>query len=57
MRKYIEGTTTKTGLEVTALVNEREYTKGKKLSNHLFKQIPISNHSELPAWNYTIGPN
>ena len=57
MKKYIEGTTTKTGLEVTALVNEREYTKGKKLSNRQFKEIPLSNHSELPAWNYTIGPN
>ncbi len=57
MRKYIEGTTTKTGLQVSALVNEREYTRGKKLSPRLFQQIPISNHSELPAWNYTIGPN
>ncbi len=26
-------------------------------SNRQFKQIPISTHSELPAWNYTIGPN
>ena len=57
MKKYIEGTTTKTGLEVTALVNERAYTKGKKLSNRQFKEIPLSNHSELPASNYTIGPN
>ena len=57
MKKYIEETTTKTGLEVTALVNERAYTKGKKLSNRQFKEIPLSNHSELPASNYTIGPN
>jgi hypothetical protein len=29
MSQYIEGTTTKTGLKVTALVNERQYEKGK----------------------------
>lgn len=57
MRQYIEGTTTKTGLTVTALVNERQYEKGKSVPDTLFKQIPISNHSELPAWNYTITPN
>ncbi|MDA2930440.1 ISAzo13 family transposase, partial [Acidobacteria bacterium AH-259-O06] len=57
MIQYIQGTTTKTGLKVTALLNERKYAKGKKLPDRLFKEIPISNHSELPAWNYTIGPN
>ncbi len=57
MIKYIEGTTTKTGLQVRALLNEREYTKGKNLPDRLFEEIPISRRSELPAWNYTIGPN
>jgi hypothetical protein len=57
MITYIQGTTTKTGLQVTALFNERKYAKGKKISDHLFKEIPLSNHSELPAWNYKICPN
>jgi hypothetical protein len=57
MIAYIQGTTTKTGLKVTALVNERKYAKGKTVPDHLFKKIPLSNHSELPAWNYTIRPN
>jgi Rhodopirellula transposase DDE domain len=57
MIRYIQSTTTKTGLKVTALVNEREYAKGKKVPDHLFKEIRLSNHSELPAWNYTIRPN
>jgi hypothetical protein len=57
MITYIQGTTTKTGLQVTALLNERKYAKGKKVPDHLFKEIPLSNHSELPAWNYTICPN
>ena len=57
MTKYIQGTTTEPGLKVTALVNERTYAKGKKIPDDLFNQIPISNHSELPAWNYTIPPD
>jgi len=57
MIAYIQGTTTKSGVQVTALVNEHKYTKGKTVPNHLFKEIPLSNYSELPAWNYTIRPN
>jgi len=57
MSQYIEGTKTKTGLKVTALRNDRQYEKGKTVPDHLFKEIPLSNHSELPAWNYTISPN
>ncbi len=56
MTNYIQATTTKTGLTVTALVNERTYAIGKKIPDDLFNQIPISNYSELPAWNYTIPP-
>jgi hypothetical protein len=54
MMKYIQGTTTKTGLQVSALLNNREYAKGKTVPAHQFKAIPLSNHAELPAWNYTI---
>jgi hypothetical protein len=57
MMNYIEGTTTKIGLTVKAFLNEREYAKGKRVSDDLFKTIPLSRHSELPAWNYTIHPN
>src|SRR6266446_3844936 len=57
MMSYIESTTTKTGLKVKALLNKREYAKGKAVPDHLFKTIPLSNHSQLPEWNYTIRPN
>jgi hypothetical protein len=57
MINYIQSTTTQTGLTVTAFVNERTYATGKKIPDHLFKQIPLLGHSELPAWNYTIAPN
>ena len=39
-------------------VNQRTHLRHwQKLPHDLFKQIPISNHSELPAWNYTIPPH
>jgi hypothetical protein len=52
----MESATTKNGLKVT-LLHEREYTKGKTVPNRLFKAVPLSHHSELPAGNYTIRPN
>jgi hypothetical protein len=57
MLDYIRGTTTKTGLQVAALLNERQYATGKKITDRDFKQIPIRRHSELPDWNYTICPS
>lgn len=54
MTNYIQATTTQTGLKVTALVNERNYAKGKKVPDRLFREIPIKSHSELSLWNYTI---
>ena len=57
MLDYIRGTTTKTGLKVAALLNDKHYSKGKKISDSAFRQIPLRRHSELPAWNYMIFPN
>jgi hypothetical protein len=57
MLTYISGTTTKTGLEVNALLNTKTYEKGIKVSDVQFKEICIEHHAPLPAWNYTISPN
>lgn len=57
MMTYIEGTTTRPGLQITAFLNERNYAKGRKVADREFKDIRIYNHSELPSWNYTIQPN
>lgn len=57
MMAYIEGTTTRTGLQVRAFLNERNYAKGRTVPDDEFKDLPISHHSQLPAWNYTISPN
>ena len=56
MMSYIESTTTKTGLQVKAFLNERQYVKRKKVPKDLFQAIPLQRYSELPAWNYTIRP-
>jgi hypothetical protein len=57
MMSYIEGTITKTGLQVKAFLNGRQYVKGKAVPDELFKTTTLSRHSELPAWNYTLRPN
>jgi len=54
---YIEGTTTRAGLQVTAFLNERNYAKGRTVPDNEFKDLPICHHSQLPAWNYTISLN
>jgi hypothetical protein len=56
MMHYIEATTTEGGLQVTAMRNDRQYQKGRKVSKEEFNSIPIRRHPELPAWNYTIYP-
>lgn len=57
MLDYIRGTTTKTGLEVTALLNPKNYTKGIKVSNTQFHGIGLLRNIVLPNWNYTITLN
>jgi len=56
MLNYIRGTTTTTGLKVTAFTNFNTYQTGIKVSDAKFKQINIQRYKELPAWNYTISP-
>lgn len=57
MLDYIRGTTTKTGLEVTALLNPKNYVKGIKVSKSQFNEIGLHRDAVLPKWNYTITPN
>ncbi len=53
---YIRGTTTKTGLQIEAILNEKQYEKGIKISDQQMKEINIRNHEILPQWNYEIMP-
>jgi hypothetical protein len=52
----IRGTTTRTGLQVTAELDARDYPKKVKVPNPEFKSIQLHRHNICPQWNYTITP-
>jgi len=52
----IRKTTTQQGLKVDAILNEKKYEKGIKISNDQMKEINLKKHDILPQWNYTIAP-
>jgi hypothetical protein len=56
MLGYIRGTTTQTGLGVTAEWWDRQYRKGVKVSNAEMEGLQIEHHDICPRWNYTIIP-
>jgi hypothetical protein len=53
---YAKGSNTKTGLQIEAYLDEREYIKGHKVSDKEFKELNITTGKELGKWNYTIAP-
>jgi hypothetical protein len=56
MLGYIRGTTTETGLRVTAHLDEGIYKKGKKVTREDLATINLERHEVCPSWNYTISP-
>jgi hypothetical protein len=52
----IRSTGTKKGLKVEAILNNREYQKGIRVSDAQMKQINVVRHNELPLWNYSFVP-
>jgi hypothetical protein len=54
--KYINTTTTATGLKVKATLVKKRYEKGIKITKDDFDQLSIVKHPSLPKWNYTIVP-
>ena len=56
MLNYIRNTTTRQGLKVDAILNEKQYEKGIKISDEQINQINLKKHDVLPQWNYTIAP-
>ena len=56
MLAYIRGTTTTTGLAVTARLDEETYPKGQKIDLKEMNCLRLSHHETCPAWNYTIRP-
>lgn len=53
---FLRGTTSKTGLRVTAEWWERRYPRGVKVSAAAMRELHIHHHEVCPAWNYTFTP-
>jgi hypothetical protein len=56
MLAYIRGTTTTTGLTVTAHLDEAVYEKGQQVHKEGLDGLNMAPHATCPAWNYTISP-
>jgi hypothetical protein len=56
MLGYIRGTTTTTGLEVHAFLQEGVYETGQSVSDADMHRLQLECHALCPNWNYTIHP-
>jgi hypothetical protein len=54
--ELIGATTTKTGLKVACVLDERTYEKGIKVSDAEMAALDITGDTFHPEWNYTIKP-
>jgi hypothetical protein len=54
--ELIGATTTKAGLKVECLLDERTYQKGIKVSDAEMQALDITGDTFHPEWNYTIKP-
>lgn len=52
----ISNTTTQKGLKIQASLDEKEYEKGKKVTDEELKKIPLNRCSFHGEWNYSISP-
>lgn len=52
----IGATTTETGLTVQAVMDEREYPTGVKVTSAQMKTIPLQRHAFHGEWNYLVHP-
>jgi hypothetical protein len=56
MLAYIPGTTTQTGLQVSAFQVNQVYERGIKVEDVAIQGLNLERHSTCPNWNYTIRP-
>jgi hypothetical protein len=54
--ELIGATTTRTGLKVECLLDQRIYQKGKKISDAEMAALDITGDAFHPEWNYTFKP-
>lgn len=53
----ISSTRTTTGLKIKAVLDERIYEKGVKITDEQLARVNLKPHRTHPAWNYTIEPD
>jgi hypothetical protein len=56
VRDLISKTKTSSGLKVTAVVMNKVYNTGRKLTTSAINAVNITKDTVLPKWNYTIAP-
>jgi hypothetical protein len=56
MLAYIRGTTTRTGLAVTAQLDETTYRKAQRVAADDLRRLHVRHHETCSDWNYTISP-
>jgi hypothetical protein len=54
--ELIGATTTKAGLKVACVLDERTYEKGIRVSDSEMDELDIAGDAFHPEWNYTIKP-
>lgn len=53
---YLRGTTTTTGLEVRALLQDKPYAAGRTVTDAAMQALKLEHHPVCPHWNYTLRP-
>jgi hypothetical protein len=56
MLGYLHGTTTETGLTVTAALHDGVYQTGERVSDAEMATLNLERHAVCPTWNYTLRP-
>jgi hypothetical protein len=56
MLACLRGTKTRSGLRVTAQLNDRTYPRKVKVTNQEMSSLNLQRHETCPQWNYTIRP-
>jgi hypothetical protein len=56
MLALIRGTSNSTGLQVDAILLDRTYQTGIKVSDEVMQLLDLERHNTCPSWNYTLRP-
>jgi hypothetical protein len=56
MLRYLQGTTTTTGLTVRAALHDGVYQTGESVPDPVMATLNLTHHAVCPTWNYTLRP-